>query len=280
MSCKIAKELEAHIAEAHHPQPKDDEFPRPSLKDERPGSGSSQCHLCPKEFTKSSNLNAHTRVHSGERHFACSRPECNKSFHRQYDRHVHEQTHYGAKAFVCEGYLYSGSRYGCGRGFYNAAALRRHHKTEAGLLCLKPLARSRSCRTGKRGFLARTSTGIDVIRIQSLADRGYGCGRHFRLIHDSSRLGFRGYGRMNQRRIVDRAVSVHCNNVDIFSVIVGALRVAASSLRMAHGIIFGCYSKRSMTLNHVYVLKYGTRPLREQFKHRLSVVENLETAIS
>jgi hypothetical protein len=139
MGCKTAKELEAHIAEAHNPKSKDDDFPKAEPVQERLGSGAHECHLCSRRFTKASNLKAHVRGHSGEKEFACSISGCSKSFRRQYDRQMHEKTHSGEKPFYCEGSLPTGSRWGCGKGFYTGAALQRHFATETGRICLKPL---------------------------------------------------------------------------------------------------------------------------------------------
>ena len=44
----------------------------------------------------------------------------------------HELLHQGIKNFKCEGYLQDGTRWGCGKLFARADALRRHFQTEAG----------------------------------------------------------------------------------------------------------------------------------------------------
>ncbi|KAI0184188.1 hypothetical protein EV127DRAFT_312797, partial [Xylaria flabelliformis] len=95
-----------------------------------------QCNLCPKRFTRAYNLRSHLRTHTDERPFVCT--ICGKAFARQHDRKRHEGLHSVEKKFVCRGTLRSGGQWGCGRRFVRADALERHHRSEAGMVCLKP----------------------------------------------------------------------------------------------------------------------------------------------
>ncbi|KAI1752739.1 hypothetical protein F4782DRAFT_113862 [Xylaria castorea] len=110
-----------------------EENPSPSRLQTHPATF--QCNLCPKRFTRAYNLRSHQRTHTDERPFVCT--VCGKAFARQNDRKRHEGLHSGEKKFVCRGTLKSGGEWGCGRRFAGEDALQRHHRSEAGMVCLK-----------------------------------------------------------------------------------------------------------------------------------------------
>lgn len=59
-----------------------------------------QCEVCKKQFTKSSHLTRHLKIHSIEKKFSCT--TCNKSFSRQEQLNHHMSVHSGVKPHVCE----------------------------------------------------------------------------------------------------------------------------------------------------------------------------------
>ena len=77
---------------------------------------------CPRAgipFKAKYKLVNHLRVHTGEKPFPCSYPNCNKVFARSENLKIHIRTHTGEKPFVCE-------FPGCDRRFANSSDRRKH----------------------------------------------------------------------------------------------------------------------------------------------------------
>jgi C2H2 type zinc finger protein len=140
-----AKDLEVHMFDCHGIRrqnenqdfPDEEEQPK-EKKQSQKHPAIFQCGLCPKRFTRTYNLRAHERTHTGERRFMCS--TCGQAFSRRYDRKRHEDLHSGKSQFRCEGVLEDGSHWGCGKKFARLEALHKHcFKSPAGRLCVKKL---------------------------------------------------------------------------------------------------------------------------------------------
>ena len=94
-----------------------------------------RCHLCPKAFTRSSNLNYHVNAHKGIKPFSCS--VCSECFTRAYDRDQHiKEKHTECPLYYCRQQDATGRVRGCGKGFKRERDLARHLSGRKGELCL------------------------------------------------------------------------------------------------------------------------------------------------
>ncbi|XP_056406840.1 oocyte zinc finger protein XlCOF22-like isoform X2 [Hyla sarda] len=107
--------------------PPDHEEPSPhqphivTTRTEKKGVKKYQCDICGKEFSKSSNLFTHRRIHTGEKPYSCL--ECGKCFTRKSDLIKHERSHTGEKPYSCSE---------CGKCFTDRSSLVIHNRKHTG----------------------------------------------------------------------------------------------------------------------------------------------------
>ncbi|XP_055309881.1 zinc finger protein 239-like [Sitodiplosis mosellana] len=79
-----------------------------------------KCHVCGYVTTKKCNLNAHIRIHTGERPYKCD--QCSESFTLKRNLNRHKRIHSGSKPFKCSV---------CFKTFLQKITLNRHMRTHA-----------------------------------------------------------------------------------------------------------------------------------------------------
>ncbi|CAF97509.1 unnamed protein product, partial [Tetraodon nigroviridis] len=84
---------------------------------------------CNKRYFKLSNLQLHSRKHTGEKPYQCDFPDCGQSFSRSDQLKRHQRRHTGVKPFECET---------CQRKFSRSDHLKTHTRTHTGKTSEKP----------------------------------------------------------------------------------------------------------------------------------------------
>ncbi|XP_022231476.2 zinc finger protein 551-like isoform X2 [Drosophila obscura] len=80
-----------------------------------------KCTHCSKSFARSDSLRIHIRSHTGERPYQC--PHCYKSFIKEEQLHIHMCTHTGERPYNCSQ---------CSQSFEQKSHLREHNRIHTG----------------------------------------------------------------------------------------------------------------------------------------------------
>jgi uncharacterized Zn-finger protein len=125
------------------------------VKGFRGSERSFSCSVCRKRFTNRSDLERHTRVHTGERPYTCE--VCKKSFSLRSNLIRHLRIHTGEQAFCCEV---------CKRQFTHQSSLKIHLRIHTG-------KRPYSCELCKKHFTQQSSLKSHI-RLQT-GERPFSC---------------------------------------------------------------------------------------------------------
>lgn len=58
-----------------------------------------RCRFCKRAFPREKSLQAHQRIHTGERPYQCTHPGCHKSFVQSGQLRTHQRLHTGKLSF-------------------------------------------------------------------------------------------------------------------------------------------------------------------------------------
>ena len=60
-----------------------------------------RCDICNRVFPREKSLQAHKRIHTGEKPYLCDYPTCGKAFTQSGQLKTHQRLHTGEKPFIC-----------------------------------------------------------------------------------------------------------------------------------------------------------------------------------